>query len=138
PWAVAFPEGAPPSVAGTMSASFGVPMPEGATTDTLLAVHPTQLYEVIIMLGVFAVLWNWRRKERGTGWLFGAYLMFAGAERFGVEFLRAKDDRFLGALTYAQGTSLVLILVGAVVWATLAPRPAADPGPVLRKVGRAG
>lgn len=133
PWAVAFPEGAPPSLAGTMSSSFGVPIPEGADATTLLAVHPTQLYEVIIMLAVFALLWNWRRKQRGTGWLFGAYLILAGAERFVVEFLRAKDDRFLGALTYAQGTSLALIVVGAVVWATLAPKPAADPGPVLRK-----
>jgi len=38
-----------------------------------------------------------------------------------VEFLRAKDDRFLGPLTIAQGTSLVIALVGVAMlarWAT--------------------
>jgi phosphatidylglycerol:prolipoprotein diacylglycerol transferase len=54
-----------------------------------LAVHPTQLYEVAIMLVAFAMLWRWRTSSRGTGWLFGAYLMFAGSERFLEEFVRA-------------------------------------------------
>jgi phosphatidylglycerol:prolipoprotein diacylglycerol transferase len=39
-------------------------------------------------------------------------LGFAGAERFLVEFLRAKDDRFFGVLTLAQIISLGIIGVG--------------------------
>jgi phosphatidylglycerol---prolipoprotein diacylglyceryl transferase len=42
PWdsrfAVKFPEGAPPSTAGIMNRMFGVPIPEGASADTVLAV----------------------------------------------------------------------------------------------------
>lgn len=121
PWGVAFPEGLPHTTAGAMQAEFGLPIPAGATPDTLFAVHPTQLYEVALMLLVFALLWRWRTRDRGTGWLFGVYLIFAGAERFFVEIFRAKDDRFVGALTLAQLFSIVLIALGAVLvtrWST--------------------
>ncbi len=137
PWAVAFPEGSPASYAGVMVSSFGITPPPGSTPETLLAVHPTQLYEVAVMLLVFALLWAWRRKPLGTGWLFGAYLMLAGTERFLVEFLRAKDDRFLGAFTYAQGTSVAMFLAGLVLWRMLADRPAQAPGEWLKAGGKA-
>jgi phosphatidylglycerol:prolipoprotein diacylglycerol transferase len=136
PWAVAFPEGLPPSTAANLAA-FRVAIPAGTPPDAVLAVHPTQLYEVLAMLAVFALLWRWRTRPAGTGWLFGAYLVFAGIERFLVEFLRAKDDRLLGPLTYAQGMSVVLIVAGAITWNALAKRPPADPGEWLRK-GDAG
>jgi prolipoprotein diacylglyceryltransferase len=42
----------------------------------------------------------------------GLYLVFAGTERFLIEFLRAKDDRILGAFTIAQATSIGLVLIG--------------------------
>lgn len=132
PWAVAFPEGAPPTTAGVMARAFGTVPPEGAAPDTLLTVHPTQLYEVAIILLVFAVLWRWRLREGGTGWLFGAYLVFAGLERFAVEFFRAKDDRLLAGMTVAQATSIVIVLVGIVLWRRLAPLGKADPGAWLR------
>src|SRR5919205_888388 len=90
PWAVRFPHGLPPSTAGNMQHLFGIPVPAGSSPSTVLAVHPTQLYETAIMLVAFAVLWSLRRRMRPVGWLFGLYLMFAGAERFAVEFLRAK------------------------------------------------
>jgi phosphatidylglycerol:prolipoprotein diacylglycerol transferase len=113
PWAVRFPRGLPPSTAGNMQHLFGIPVPAGSNPSTVLAVHPTQLYETAIMLVAFAVLWSLRRRTRPVGWLFGLYLVFAGAERFAVEFLRAKDDRLLGPFTIAQLTSVILIGVGA-------------------------
>ena len=64
------------------------------------------------MLVAFAVLWSLRRARRPVGWLFGLYLVFAGVERFLVEILRAKDDRFLGAFTLAQLTSVIIVLIG--------------------------
>jgi phosphatidylglycerol:prolipoprotein diacylglycerol transferase len=45
------------------------------------------------------------------------YLVFAGVERFLVEIVRAKDDRFLGPFTLAQLTSVILILIGATLFA---------------------
>ncbi len=113
PWAVKFPHGLPPSTAANLQQQFGVSVPPGISPDTVLAVHPTQLYEVALMLGAFWALWRLRARPYGTGWLFGLYLMLAGCERFLVEFVRAKDDRFLGPFTLAQLMSVLLVLVGA-------------------------
>ena len=127
PWAVRFPQGLPPSTAGNMEQLFGIPVPPGTDPSTVLAVHPTQLYEAIIMLAAFMLLWSLRKSERPIGWIFGLYLVIAGIERFLIEFLRAKDDRFLGPLTLAQLTSVVLIGVG--VWLCMRLRNADDPPP---------
>jgi phosphatidylglycerol:prolipoprotein diacylglycerol transferase len=128
PWGVRFPEGLPPTTAANLRA-FHVLVPDTTAAQTVLAVHPTQLYEIALMLGVFALIWRWRTMRWGTGWLFGAYLVLGGAERFLIEFLRAKDDRAApGALSKAQITSLLLIAVGAVVITTLRRRGRTPPG----------
>ncbi len=117
PWAVRFPEGLPPSTAANLAA-WDVPVPADAAPLDVLAVHPTQLYETTIMLFVFWLLWRMRDHGRGTGWLFGLYLMLAGTERFLIEFLRAKDDRYVYGFTLAQVTSVAVVSIGALlVWA---------------------
>jgi phosphatidylglycerol:prolipoprotein diacylglycerol transferase len=63
------------------------------------------------------------------GWLFGLYLVFAGLERFLVEFVRAKDDRLIGAFTLAQLTSVIIILLGVAL--LTAWRRASNPPPGL-------
>jgi phosphatidylglycerol:prolipoprotein diacylglycerol transferase len=115
PWGVKFPQGLPPSTAGNLHHLFGVPVPPGIDPSSVLAVHPTQLYEVAAMLIAFAVLWRLRRNGRPVGWLFGVYLVFAGVERFLVEIVRAKDDRFLGPFTLAQLTSVIIVVLGALL-----------------------
>lgn len=111
PWGMRFPQGQPPTT-GAALARWGVELPTGTEPGALLAVHPTQLYEVAALLFVFWLLWRLRRHEHAVGWLFGVYLVAIGLERFLVEFVRAKDDRLVGALTLAQVTSLVLLFVG--------------------------
>jgi phosphatidylglycerol:prolipoprotein diacylglycerol transferase len=115
PWGVKFPQGLPPSTAGNLHQLFGVPMPPGIDSSTVMAVHPTQLYEVAAMLIVYAILWSLRRRGHPVGWLFGLYLILAGVERFLVEIVRAKDDRFLGPFTLAQLASVVLVVIGVVL-----------------------
>jgi phosphatidylglycerol---prolipoprotein diacylglyceryl transferase len=132
PWAVKFPQGLPPSTAGNLQHLFGVPVPSGIDPSTVLAVHPTQLYETTLMLAAFFVLWAWRRRERPIGWLFGVYLVLAGGERFLIEILRAKDDRFLGPFTLAQLTSVILVAVGAYVMTRWRDDPNPDPGAYLK------
>jgi phosphatidylglycerol---prolipoprotein diacylglyceryl transferase len=131
PWAMKFPRGLPPTTAGNMEQLFGIPVPAGTDPSTVLAVHPTQLYEVAIMLGVFMLLWRLRDNGRPVGWLFGLYLALAGAERFLVEIVRAKDDRFLGPFTIAQLTSVILIGIGAVLISKWSSGPSPAPGPYL-------
>jgi len=119
PWkgflAVAFPQGAPPSTAGVMAREFGIPLPPGAGPTTLLSVYPTQLFEVALGLVMFAILWRLRDHAHAEGWLFGPYCVLAGLERFFIEFFRAKDDRLVAGLTYAQLIAIAFVLIG-VVW----------------------
>jgi len=129
PWGVKFPEGLPISNAENLKNLFGVPVPAGIDPATVLAVHPTQLYEVAAMLLVFAILWSLRKRGWPVGWVFGLYLILAGIERFLVEILRAKDDRFLGPFTLAQLTSVIIVGLGlALIYAW---RRAPDPAPGL-------
>jgi phosphatidylglycerol:prolipoprotein diacylglycerol transferase len=137
PWGVKFPEGLPPSTAGNLHTLFGVPIPPGIEPSTVLAVHPTQLYEAAAMLIAFAILWRLRRGGRPVGWLFGVYLVFAGVERFLVEILRAKDDRFLGPFTLAQLTSVIIVPIGIALMARWRKGPSPAPGTYL-ETGKKG
>ncbi|HEY8176447.1 MAG TPA: prolipoprotein diacylglyceryl transferase [Gemmatimonadaceae bacterium] len=120
PFAVQFPEGAPPSTAGIMSREFGVRFPPGTNPNTVVAVHPTQLYEVAMGFIMFLILWRLRRHHHAEGWLFGVYCVLAGIERFLVEMFRAKDDRLGFGLTLAQMFALAAIALG--VWLLYARR----------------
>jgi phosphatidylglycerol:prolipoprotein diacylglycerol transferase len=127
PWAVKFPQGLPPSTAGNLHQLFGVPVPAGTDPSSVLAVHPTQLYEVAAMLLAFAILWSLRKRGHPIGWLFGVYLILAGVERFLVEIVRAKDDRFLGPFTLAQLTSVILVGIGILLMALWRSGPSPVP-----------
>jgi len=113
PWAMQFPAGLPPTTVGNLT-QMHVRFPPGADPAQLVAVHPTQIYETVLMLLAFWWLWRLREHSHAVGWRFGVYLVLAGAERFLVEFVRAKDDRLLGPFTLAQLTSV--LMMGAGMW----------------------
>ncbi len=115
PLAVQFPEGAPPSTAANMSQLFGVSFPPGTDPSAVIAVHPTQVYEVILGFVMFLIVRRYRDHKHAAGWLFGVYAVLAGIERFIIEFVRAKDDRFFGVLTLAQVIALGFVAAG-VAW----------------------
>jgi phosphatidylglycerol---prolipoprotein diacylglyceryl transferase len=104
PWAMSYPDGTVP------------------TTDE---VHPTPVYETLAMGLAGVVLWRLRDRV-APGMLFGLYLIFAGFERFLVEFIRRNEDVVLG-LTQPQLIALAMLALGAGIVATrprAAPRPA--------------
>ena len=121
-WGVAFPQGAPPSTAGNLRRVFGVDVPGTMPDSAVLAVHPTQLYEVGMALVMFAILWRFRLSHHRPGAIFALYLLLAGMERSIVELFRAKDDRFFGYLSLAQLISLFLVLLGTIALSTLRSR----------------
>jgi phosphatidylglycerol:prolipoprotein diacylglycerol transferase len=125
PWAVSFPHGAPPSTVANMTELFHIPMPLGSNPNQVISVHPTQLYEVVLGFVMFLILWRFRDHKHAEGWLFGLYCVLAGIERFLIEFLRAKDDRFFGPFTTAQGIAAAFAIGGA-VWMYLRRSPHAD------------
>ena len=113
PWAVAFPQGSPPSTARMLAQEFHVALPPGTPPDAVLTVHPTQLYEVMIALAIFVLLTRLKHNRFGPGWRSGIYLALAGMARLFVEIFRAKDDRILGPFTLAQALSVLVIAAGA-------------------------
>ena len=125
PWAVSFPNGAPPSTVANMTQLFHIPPPLGSTPNQVLSVHPTQLYEVVLGFVMFLILWRFRDHKHAEGWLFGLYCVLAGVERFLIEFVRAKDDRFFGPFTTAQGIA-VLFVIGGAIWMYVRRNPDAD------------
>jgi len=109
PWGVAFPYGLPvATTAGGLLSEYGIPFPAGAVAGDLVPVHPTQLYETGAGLLIFGIaLWlRGRMKTAGAVGLVTVALF--AIERFIVEFFRAKDDRFFGAFTLAQGLSVAI------------------------------
>ncbi len=111
---IAFPRGQPPSTAANLR-RFGAELDPAIPDTEVLAVHPTQLYETGLSLIFFFVLWRLRHRPHKQGWLFGLWLVLAGAERFVVEAFRAKDDRFLGPFTVAQAISVAVIIAGVML-----------------------
>ncbi len=91
------------------SLPWAMPYPDG-TVPTTDEVHPTPIYETLIMGSMGVVLWHLRDALRPGG-IFALYLVLAGLERFFIEFLRRNEDAALG-LTAAQLESLVLALAG--------------------------
>jgi phosphatidylglycerol:prolipoprotein diacylglycerol transferase len=93
-------------------------LPAGTAPDSVIAVHPTQLYETFMGFIMFAVLWRFRAHHQREGWLFGMYCVLAGVERFIVEFFRAKDDTVsVIGLTSAQVVALTVLTIGVAIMA---------------------
>lgn len=117
PWAVAFPKGLPPTTAGDLRWYFQVDLPAEIQDSTLLKVHPTQIYETLAALAIWLIGLRVFKRRGSAGSTAAVVLSLLAVERFLVEFLRIKDDRFLGPLTLAQAISLlVLALIAVLTW----------------------
>ena len=117
PWGVRFPYGLPaPTTAGFLRKEYGAAIPDSVRANELVAVHPTQLYEALAGLAicVLGVILIKRRIVPGRTGL--AVIGLLALERFGVEFLRAKDDRLLGSFTVAQAISAGVALLVLWLW----------------------
>jgi len=125
---IRFPMGTPPSRVDVIEQQFGIAVDPALVEKygQVVPVHPTQLYEVGLSTLIFFLLWRIRKHDHGRGWLFMIWLAMAGMERFLVEFLRAKDDRFFGVLTLAQMFSLAAVTVGILGSVKLRPAPAKE------------
>ncbi len=106
PWAMTFPNG---------------------TVPTDIPVHPTPIYESLMSVILFGILWSQRRKfENVHGTVFGISLIFLGVERFIAEFWRV-TPRVLGWMSAAQIFSVVAFFIGfgLIFWLQSQRHPAA-------------
>ncbi|MCC7298975.1 MAG: prolipoprotein diacylglyceryl transferase [Bacteroidia bacterium] len=84
----------------------------------MVPVWPTPLYEALMGLGLFLIIWKvLRHRVNIPGNLFAWYLVFAGIERFAIEFIREHGSSVYkaGGLVFSQAQliSVILMLVGA-------------------------
>ncbi len=114
---IAFPKGAPPTTAASLR-QFGVAVDPSIPGDTLLRVYPTQIFESLAFFLVFGFLMWISRNHYVRGRVWSLFLICLGVERFLIEIIRAKDDRFFGSFTLAQLISVGLVIVGLAILAT--------------------
>lgn len=119
-WGIAFPKGSPPTTAYSLR-EFGVRVNPAIPDDAVLRVHPTQLYESAAAFVMFIILMRVESRPHRKGRAFALFLILMGIERFLVEMVRAKDDRFLGPFTVAQLISVILIVIGMVMFSRRDP-----------------
>ncbi len=86
-------------------------------------VFPTPVYETLVCLLFFGVLWVLRKKVAAPGTIFFVFLFLNGLERFFIEKIRVNVELF-GNWTQAEVISLLLMLVGiGGAWWTLKCSP---------------
>ena len=109
---IKFPLGTPPTRVGTLESHFGIQVDPAVVEQfgQVVPVHPTQLYEIGLSILIFVILWRIRVHKHAGGWIWWLWLAMASAERFLVEFVRVKDDRYFGPFTVAQVIAMGLVL----------------------------
>ena len=98
-WAVTFTDSDAARIGG---APLGVPL------------HPVQLYESAVCLGLFVLLLRLARRTRMAGDVILAYTLLYASARFGLEYFRGDADRgfvFGGLLSTSQFIALVMIAI---------------------------
>jgi phosphatidylglycerol:prolipoprotein diacylglycerol transferase len=95
---------------GATDLPWGVAFPEGSVPVSV-PVHPTMLYEGILMLGVFGVLWHARRRFP-KGALMALFLALTSVTCFATHFFMIAPTLAIG-LTEPQLWSLVVGPVAA-------------------------
>jgi phosphatidylglycerol:prolipoprotein diacylglycerol transferase len=122
PWGVAFNPIQPGNlIFGFIQVDHGAIVPSygrdigGLPLDAIVRVHPTPIYEFLVAVVIFYVLWRLGerviKKRAPDGMIFAAYLVLTGIARFLVEMIRINPRSFLG-MTNAQAASMVSVLAG--------------------------
>jgi phosphatidylglycerol:prolipoprotein diacylglycerol transferase len=103
------------------SLPWGMSFPDGIVPTTQ-RVHPTPIYEFLVAVLIFWILWRVGERTIKTrapnGIVFAAYLVLTGVARFLVEIIRINPRSFYG-LTNAQTASVVSIVAGVILFASV-------------------
>jgi prolipoprotein diacylglyceryltransferase len=122
-WSYTYPHNVLGGQSGGMAPEGMIPIP-GCTGDycyeLAVPVYPTPLYEALMGLMLFFVLWKFlRHRIQAPGKLFACYMVFAGAERFLIEAIREHGESLysLGSVTFSQAQMIsLLLMLGGELW----------------------
>jgi len=95
------------------------------------ALHPTQLYEFVVEMINFPILFWLVGRKKFEGQVMGLYMFLYGIERFVIEFFRGDGGRgevFGGAITATQLIAIGLVIGGGLIW--MVRRPLRVPQPL--------
>jgi phosphatidylglycerol:prolipoprotein diacylglycerol transferase len=120
PWGTNYEHGIVPPSAMFRGSHIAAGFPDGIVPDNT-PLHPTPIYEFLIALVIFAVLFFFAKKYVGSGKRFMLYLILAGLSRFAVEFLRLNPVLLFG-ITEAQFISLLLVITGILGFVFIKPK----------------
>jgi len=83
-----------------------------------IPVFPTPLYETIMSLLLFALLFSLRKKIKVPGRIFSLYLIVNGLERFFIEKIRVNSTYTIWGFhpTQAEIIAMILVITGCVLW----------------------
>jgi phosphatidylglycerol:prolipoprotein diacylglycerol transferase len=103
---------------GALVPSYGSTV-RGLPLDAIVRVHPTPIYEFLIAIVIFWILWRLGARTYRTnapnGIVFAAYLVLTGIARYLIEIIRINPRTFYG-LTNAQAASVVSIVAGVILF----------------------
>lgn len=91
------------------------PFFEGYGTYLDPGVFPTPVYETVMTIIIFSILWYLRKRLNIAGMIFAIYLFLAGIERILIEQIRVNNKVFGLQITQAEIISLVFIVSGLVM-----------------------
>lgn len=74
-------------------------------------VFPTPLYEIVMSLIIFGILWYLRKKFTVPGMLLATYVVFAGVERFFIEKIRVNNVLEFMGIHATQATFISIIFI---------------------------
>lgn len=86
-------------------------------------VYPSPIYESLMALGCFALLWALRKHPFRMGWLFSLYAVLAGVERLLIEQIRVNPPYALAGMHATQAELIAAsLIVGGMVGLVLLGR----------------
>lgn len=112
PWGTNYENGTVPPSIMFQGSEIAKNYPGGFVPDNT-PLHPAPIYEFLICVVIFGILWKLRKKDWMDGKLFMFYLVFISIERFSIEFIRL-NPRLLFGLSEAQLISIGLFFIGVI------------------------
>ena len=91
------------------NSAFGVVFP----TSNHLTVHPTQLYEVFVLLLILTFLLIIKKRKHFQGQIFLLYISLYGISRFILEFFRGDTRGYIiqDTLSHSQFIATIILLI---------------------------
>jgi prolipoprotein diacylglyceryl transferase len=98
---------------------WGIIFTNARVADPMVPRHPTMLYEALLCVAIFALLWVIYKRYKNNppeGAIFGTFLVLLFGGRFLLEFTKINQAAFAAEWTINMGQWLSIPLIAAGIW----------------------